>query len=164
MEDIIISLNRNNSQIKTIDTTISDRAYKWEIPFDIESASNYSITITSFNDSTLFSISNLFSIIDTVSTNVLIEDEVPTKYNLSQNYPNPFNPTTSIKYSIPTFSHVQIIVYDAVGNKISTLVDEQKSAGIYKINFDGNKLSSGIYIYQLNSGSQKLSKKMILLK
>jgi hypothetical protein len=92
------------------------------------------------------------------------EEELYNEFKLSQNYPNPFNPTTTIEYSIPTTDFVNITVYDLLGNKISELVNEQKSAGNYKIKFGGNNLSSGIYIYVLRTTNFTDSKKLILLK
>ena len=90
---------------------------------------------------------------------------------LEQNYPNPFNPTTSIKYTIPDAStkimstqNVVIRVYDVIGNEITVLLNEVKSPGNYEIKFDGSKLSSGIYYYQIVAGDFQETKKMILLK
>lgn len=88
---------------------------------------------------------------------------------LNQNYPNPFNPTTTIKFSIPSVGvslvkFVQLKVYDVLGNDVATLVNEEKAAGEYTVTFDASKLSSGIYFYQLKTGSLIKTKKMILLK
>ena len=96
---------------------------------------------------------------------VPVEDEVsPFKFSLEQNYPNPFNPNTSIVYSVPSNEYVSLNVYDVLGNKIAALVDEQKQAGIYEVNFDGSKLSSGVYFYKLEVGKNKITKKMNLIK
>jgi photosystem II stability/assembly factor-like uncharacterized protein len=95
-------------------------------------------------------------------------DEMPTDYNLSRNYPNPFNPSTKIRYSIPQASNVVIKIFDILGNEIETLVDEEKPAGTYEVEFNSNLInrvhSSGIYFYQLQAGSFVETKKMILLK
>lgn len=85
-------------------------------------------------------------------------------YSLSQNYPNPFNPTTTISYQLPENSFVTIKVYDLLGKEIETLVNENKSAGYYKVNFDASKLPSGVYFYNLTTGSNSISKKMLLMK
>jgi hypothetical protein len=74
-------------------------------------------------------------------------------YSVSQNYPNPFNPTTTIKYEIPERSFVTIKVYDVLGNEITTLVDEEKSIGSYEVEYDASRLPSGVYFYQLKTGS-----------
>ena len=85
-------------------------------------------------------------------------------YNLSQNYPNPFNPTTAISYSIPNSSFVQIQIFDILGRKVSTLLNEEKTAGNYKINFNASNLTSGVYFYRLQAGSFVQTKKMLLIK
>ncbi len=85
-------------------------------------------------------------------------------YELKQNYPNPFNPTTNINYSIPKSGFVTLKVYDVLGNEVTALVNEEKLAGRYNINFDGNKLASGIYLYVLRTGDFVQSRKMLLLK
>jgi len=96
-------------------------------------------------------------------------DEIPKIFELHQNYPNPFNPTSIISYSIPVSTHVSIVIFDILGRKTSTLINEQKLPGNYSINFDGSNLPSGVYFYQLRSGSPKgraivQTKKMILLR
>jgi hypothetical protein len=86
------------------------------------------------------------------------------EYALEQNFPNPFNPSTKIKYSLPYSSLVTLKVFDALGNKIETLVNEEKPSGSYEVKFDASKLSSGIYFYKLQSGSFVETKKIILMK
>ena len=86
------------------------------------------------------------------------------QYSLEQNYPNPFNPSTTIKYSIPTTSIVSIKVYDILGREVATLVNEQKTAGNYSVQFNGNNLASGVYLNKIQSGNFVDTKKMILLK
>ena len=103
---------------------------------------------------------------------------VPTEFSLSQNYPNPFNPVTTIKYSIPNVtlspdknginsvegSRVILKVYDILGSEVATLVNEEKPAGNYQVNFNAVKLSSGVYFYRLQAGSFVETKKMVLIK
>ena len=88
----------------------------------------------------------------------------PIKYTLEQNYPNPFNPSTSIQYSVPGSEFVSLKVYDILGNEVATLVNEQKQAGNYKVNFDAKNLSSGVYFYSIRTGQFNQIRKMILLK
>jgi hypothetical protein len=85
-------------------------------------------------------------------------------FELSQNYPNPFNPSTTISYQLPVSSHVTIKVYDLLAREITTLVNEEKPSGTYKINFDSKNLASGIYYYRITAGDFSQTKKMILLK
>ena len=94
----------------------------------------------------------------------LASNELPGTYALSQNYPNPFNPTTTISYQIPANGHVVIKVFDILGRVVTTLVDEYKPSGRYWVKFDASRLSSGIYLYSLRSGSFTVVKKMSLIK
>jgi len=89
---------------------------------------------------------------------------LPTKFELWQNYPNPFNPTTTIQYAIPKAEHVTLKVYDELGKEVSTLVDENKEAGQYRVNFNGSSLASGIYYYRISAGPFNEVKKLMLLK
>jgi hypothetical protein len=89
---------------------------------------------------------------------------VPENYSLSQNFPNPFNPTTLISYQIPVAGQVTLKVYDILGKEVACLVKEVKNAGNYEVTFNGSNLSSGIYLYQLKSGSFVGTKKLILMK
>jgi hypothetical protein len=88
----------------------------------------------------------------------------PEVFSLSQNYPNPFNPSTKIQYALSSSQFVTLKIYDILGRQVATLVNEEKAAGEYEIEFDAKKLSSGIYFYQLKTGKSILTKKMILLK
>lgn len=90
--------------------------------------------------------------------------QIPNHFELLQNYPNPFNPTTTIKYSLPSDELVSLNVYDAVGQKITELVNEELKAGYYEVSFDASSLSSGVYFYQIIAGRYVAAKKMIILK
>jgi len=85
-------------------------------------------------------------------------------FDLQKNYPNPFNPTTTIGYTLSQPSAIQLAVYDILGNQVAELVNEQQSAGQYTVNFDGSDLPSGIYVYTLENGNQRLTEKMMLVK
>jgi hypothetical protein len=91
---------------------------------------------------------------------------IPDRFELMQNYPNPFNPATIIKYSIPDRRGVLVTlkVFDLLGGEVTTLVNEQKSPGIYQATFNGISLPSGIYFYQLRAGSFVQTKKLVLIK
>jgi hypothetical protein len=93
-----------------------------------------------------------------------VPGSVPTAYALDQNFPNPFNPSTKINYSLPVEGFVTLDVYNSIGQKVATLVNETKTAGNYTVNFDASDLTSGIYFYKINAGSFTETKKMILLK
>ncbi len=85
-------------------------------------------------------------------------------FSLSQNYPNPFNPITTIGCEVPERSFITIIVYDILGNEITTLVNEEKPAGSFKFEFNAKGLPSGVYFYNLRAGSFVETKKMVLLR
>ncbi|MCH7721906.1 MAG: T9SS type A sorting domain-containing protein [Bacteroidetes bacterium] len=112
-------------------------------------------------------------------TNIIDDNaDQPNTFYLHQNYPNPFNPSTKIKFTIPTSPLnpspyqgegnrgrlITLKVYDVLGNEIATLVNEVKPAGIYEVDWDASRFSSGVYFYQLNAGSFVETKKMILLR
>jgi hypothetical protein len=116
--------------------------------------------------------SGVFSRISIEGTNVVSvadnDNLAPSVFALSQNYPNPFNPSTIIKYSVPYTSKVSIKVFDILGNEVTTLVDDNMSAGDYTVEFSANgggiNLASGIYFYQLQTQEVTFTRKMILMK
>ncbi len=96
------------------------------------------------------------------------QGQLPEEYSLSQNYPNPFNPTTLIRYALPAVSNqlsaVTLEVYNILGQKVATLVDQEQKPGYYDIGWDASSLSSGIYFYRLNAGEFSQTRKMLLLR
>jgi hypothetical protein len=95
---------------------------------------------------------------------VFVNNFAPVDFVLGQNYPNPFNPTTTIKYDLPNASEVSLIIYDILGRKVKTLVNEQQQPGRYEIMFDASNLASGVYLYRIRAEDFVNTKKMILLK
>lgn len=93
-----------------------------------------------------------------------ISSEIPDNYKLYQNYPNPFNPKTIITYEIPENSLITLKVYDIQGKELVTLVNEFQNAGKYEAEFNGNYLSSGVYLYKLSSENFSKTNRMVLLK
>ncbi len=93
-----------------------------------------------------------------------VVSNVPDKYSLSQNYPNPFNPVTKINFTIPKSGLVTLKIYDVLGREVSTLVNEVKNAGTYKVDFNGSSLSSGMYFYKVSVNGFTDVKKMSLIK
>lgn len=96
-------------------------------------------------------------------------DELPSEFLLRQNYPNPFNPNTTIHFELPIATNVILKVYNILGQEVATLVDENKAAGKYDVQFDGSQLSSGVYFYRLTAGEHSSPnfisiKKLILIK
>jgi len=99
-----------------------------------------------------------------IPSSVENEGEQPNEYFLAQNYPNPFNPSTNIKFGLNEAGFVSLKIYDVLGNEVADLVNEYKSAGNYKVSFESNSLSSGIYIYRLVTNNFSNTRKMILEK
>ena len=99
-----------------------------------------------------------------VPTGIQNTNNIADGYRLSQNYPNPFNPSTSISFDIRDKGMVTLKVFDILGNEVATLVNEELNTGGYSISFDAAEYSSGVYFYELQSGSFRDVKKMLLVK
>ena len=94
-----------------------------------------------------------------------IGHEIPESFRLHQNYPNPFNPSTKIRFDVPgNMSFVRLTIYDIAGKEVERLVNGELAAGAYEYEFDGSKLSSGMYFYRLEAGEFIETRKMVLLK
>jgi hypothetical protein len=96
-----------------------------------------------------------------------VNDEVetiPNEYTLYQNYPNPFNPTTNIRFSLPQSGNVKVVIYDAIGKQVETLVNNELNAGTHTISWNASGLASGIYLCRIEAGSFVQVNKMLLLK
>jgi photosystem II stability/assembly factor-like uncharacterized protein len=93
-----------------------------------------------------------------------ISSEIPNGYFLSQNYPNPFNPKTIINFRLPTNNYVTLTIYDILGHKVSTLVNEELKAGTYQVDWDASNYTSGVYFYKLTAGDYTDTKRVVLIK
>ncbi len=129
------------SDIQTVQTT-----WKWEDLIDI------SIAIVNTNRSGM------------ANYTLDITSALPETDLIAQNYPNPFNPTTKIEYAVTETQDVKIEVFDSIGRKVATLVNNQMPAGFYSVDFDGSGLASGVYIYRIVTDNTVSSKKMVLIK
>jgi len=89
---------------------------------------------------------------------------LPNEFTLKQNYPNPFNPTTTIEYTIPKTSKVDLKLFDVTGREVGTLVNFNQNPGTYRVTVDAGKFASGVYFYRLNAGGFTQVKKMSVLK
>ncbi len=106
-------------------------------------------------------------VLKTASTSLVSVDpnkKLPLEFSLEQNYPNPFNPSTTIKYSIPKASFVTLKVYDILGREMTSLINEEKPAGIYEVKLNAVNLASGVYFYRITAGNFVSTKKFIILK
>ena len=145
--------------------------------FSQTSAYGYMVNPTTFRVDCMYTIfgagdtndlleSELWYLSGVTFTKTSVDDNLatPLNFQLEQNFPNPFNPSTKIRFTIPERNHVTLKVYDVLGREIATLLNEIKDAGIHSIDFAGNDLPSGTYIYTLTSGNYSASKKMMLVK
>lgn len=108
--------------------------------------------------------SSITTFISAEKTDAVEHLSEPKTFSLSQNYPNPFNPNTNIEFQTANFGLVVLKVFDVLGNEVATLINEEKPAGSYNINFDASGLTSGIYFYRLQAGNYNVTKKLVLLK
>lgn len=97
-------------------------------------------------------------------TRIENDDIAPAVFTLEQNFPNPFNPATTIRYSLPSAEHVQLVIYDLTGRRVKTLINKRQNAGSYRVNFNAGRLSSGVYYYRLEAGEFRQVRRMMLLK
>ena len=107
---------------------------------------------------------DLDTLMNGITTLLNNDFEILNGFQLYQNYPNPFNPVTIINYSLPLKSQVEIVIYNTLGEQIEQIVNEEKEAGSYQIEFDATVLPSGIYFYKLQAGFFVETKKMVLMK
>ena len=115
---------------------------------------NSSYRLKSIDNDGSFKFSNVLS----------VSRSAAMKFQLSQNFPNPFNPTTTIAFNLPVQGLVDLKIYDVLGNVVTTLVNEEKAAGNYTVQFDAGKFSSGVYFYKLTIDGVSICKKMSVIK
>lgn len=125
----------------------------YEVPFDKFNAQNPKVTAVWIGGRNTFN-----------TTGIKAPVYVPAEMGLFQNYPNPFNPSTTIRWQSSISGKTTIVIYDLLGSRVKTLLDEYKEAGDYKIDFTANNLSSGVYFYELQVKDKKLSRKLIIAK
>lgn len=140
--------------------------YRWKVP-SVNSATCKIIVMSNDNTSLFDTSKSLFSI--TPASLVNDNTEAAKSFSLDQNYPNPFNPSTVISYRIPNSAFVNLSIFNMLGQKINTLVNEEKQGGEYHIawngnDFNGKEVPSGIYLYTLHAGNIEQVKKMILMR
>jgi len=93
-----------------------------------------------------------------------LKDLVPTTFVLEQNYPNPFNPSTTIRFGVPSRSHVTLTVFNTLGQKVAELVNTDIEGGYHEVHFDARALASGIYFYRLQAESFHQTHSLCVLK
>ncbi len=98
------------------------------------------------------------------TTNDGVNDELPSSFELKQNFPNPFNPSTRIQFDISSQTNVRLDIYNIIGQRVTTLVNEEKSPGRYEVTFDASSLASGVYLYRLHTETYQKTRQMLLVK
>ncbi len=172
----------NDSLIFNLTDTLDNNIYNFPLTLDIPVSINWNSVYVYQNDSLIES--HLLSIEGTqiarinvipdkgevlvTNSNILSIDNnknnSPLNFKLYQNYPNPFNPSTNINYQIPNDGFVTLKIYDVLGRKVATLVNENKKTGRYNVNFNASNLTSGVYLYQLKVNDFVSTKKLVLVK
>lgn len=99
-----------------------------------------------------------------VISDVTDKELLPVEFKLEQNFPNPFNPSTIIRFALPERTTVLLKIYDLLGEEVITLVNEEKEAGWYNVNFNAAEFSSGVYIYRMQAGKYLNVKKMLMIR
>jgi hypothetical protein len=153
-----------NNSINSGGGTSSNSEYKLQNSVGVQ-------YISSINNNE-YKLQHGFWIVGGSATTSMNKDDIaiPTKFELYQNYPNPFNPTTVIKFGLPETSNVTIAIYDMLGQRVSVILDENKTAGYHEINWDASNLSSGVFLITISAvgtetgKSYNQVKKALLLK
>jgi hypothetical protein len=162
----ILKLGNSNSQIYSVESIALDSLNSAAVFVDSLGIDVKKIILVVMNTDPTLGENVRASYTYSVESIAAIKDVLNNEftYNLYQNYPNPFNPVTKINYSIPELSPVTIKVYDILGNDVTTLVNREKPAGVYEVEFDAKGLPSGIYFYSIMAGIFAETRKMILIK
>jgi hypothetical protein len=93
-----------------------------------------------------------------------VTSQLPHEFFIEQNYPNPFNPSTTIRYGLPSRSHVLLTVFNTLGQQVATLVQGEQEAGFHEVQFDASGFASGVYLYRLTAGSFVETRKLVLVR
>ena len=161
--DILSSLSEIDNEFAVMDTTaIIDLKFGSINPSDPSMVRDYVFVVNGLYTSEYgYNKNQPFRL---TSNNNLNLENIAYKYRLNTNYPNPFNPKTKISYSLAKSGITRLAVYDVLGRLMNVLVNEYKSSGEYTVEFNGSHLSSGVYIYRLESNDFVDTKRMLLIK
>jgi len=164
--DVLLGANSRGTLVPS--SASADESYFWDGSM-WQDLQTYTFSDPSWDGTANFCIKALTNDYTPVGMNSFENEINPESFQLKQNYPNPFNPETNIAYRLSENSQVELVVYNALGQKIKTLVNKEQGAGEYSIIWNGKDdfdtyVSSGVYLYQLKSGSFVMSKKMVLLR
>ena len=148
----------NNGTVVAVNNVTSSDPFILTAP----SPGTYTVNAGFKNPSKLYGTTSV--VLNVTGVNESLIDFNPTYFKLFANYPNPFNPSTKIRYAIPQTSFTVLKVYSITGKEVATLINEEKTPGVYEVNFNAANLSSGVYIYKLQAGKFTDVKEMVLLK
>jgi hypothetical protein len=165
--NILVLLNQGDGTLAG-DTTYATGTKPYALlGGDLDADADIDLLVANYSSNNVGWLKNTTTLV--VSADDEAGEVLPSQYSLEQNYPNPFNPTTTINYSVPEQADVEITVYNLIGQRVNTLVDEEKAAGNYSATWDGKDdngkpVSSGVYFYRLKAGNVSETRKMMLLK
>jgi hypothetical protein len=142
--------------------TDGDGLASFNAAIDVPVSAGRAITATATD--TVGNTSEFCGSVTSTITNIAVCNGSLSEYVLLQNYPNPFNPTTLIGYSVPSFGHVLITVFNTLGQLVTTLVNDEVTAGYHEVRFDGIGLASGVYFCRMQSGSFVETKRLLIMK
>jgi len=154
-------------KMERVGMPIPEKVWIWVLYFQVESsdsASNVKLTVEADYLSGIYPDGSEVIYDDFGDIVSIPEEKLTDDFMLYQNYPNPFNPTTTISYSVPSTAHVTLDVYNILGQKVASLLNEEKVAGSYEVEFNASNLPSGTYFYRFQSGQFVQTKKMTLVK
>ena len=161
--DITISVNGSESASETLTATGDTVFTEVNISGIMLDQGDNEIVINAVSGGVQIDIFDFFLVGEFTTVSNDFEEKV-NGFQLSQNYPNPFNPSTNINFTLPVASDVQLSVFNLLGQKVATLVNERRSAGNHSVRFDARNLSSGVYFYMIKAGDFTLQKRMTLIK
>ncbi len=153
-------------RIRKVDRYSSGGTEAVRVGYIFLTASGASVQFTAGDTSALSGTIPISSLQWTTPTATAIRtiNDIPSAFALGQNYPNPFNPSTTIRFTLPSSQYVTLKVYNLLGEEVATLVDAMVDAGESSVQFDGARLSSGIYLYKLQSGASTQTRRMVFMK
>ncbi|HXX65306.1 MAG TPA: aryl-sulfate sulfotransferase, partial [Bacteroidota bacterium] len=157
-------LNGQSPVMVIADSAQNSGALLWTVPGTLAPGSTYRISLLSLTDTAVTSSSAQEFSIENAVLSVASTAGLPRSFALEQNFPNPFNPSTTIRYALPARASVVLVVYNMLGQQVSTLIKETQDAGLYEVRFDAATLASGMYFYRLQAGTFTETKRLLLIR
>jgi len=156
----VVNTPQSNTALDPVSQTVKDHG-TWNLGFYQSTFNQGDVLRINYDNPIMIGVDKFdFNTLTPIEKN----SEVINSFKLEQNYPNPFNPSTIIRYVIPKAGIVSLKIFDVLGQEVKTLINEYKNVGSYSVNFNAERLASGVYFYHLKAGDFMQTKKMILLK